>query len=304
MKTPLPLLLAAALVACPSEGEEEDPCAVEPEGAIHPEQGGVPGVVGPDDRLAEVRVPFSYDGRTALPVVFLLHGFGANGAMQDFLFKFSDRLEDDQFILVLPDGTPNAEGTPHWNATDACCDFHDEAVDDVGYLTGLLDELEERFRVDSSRVYFTGHSNGGYMSYRMACEIPERVAAILPLAGATWLNDADCGAGEGVGVLHVHGDEDPDVLYDGDFDYPGAFDSVAVWAERGGCDVSAATEGEPIDLLNTIDGAETKVLNFTEGCACGMDATLWTIEGEGHLPPFTDAFAEHALAWLFQRRIH
>lgn len=296
----LALFAALSLVACPSDEEE---CSTVDEAESFPDLAVIPGVIGPDDRFAEVVVPFSYTGTVALPVVFLLHGFGANASMQDFLFKFGGRVNDDEFILVLPNGTPNESGQPHWNATDACCDFYDEQVDDVAYLTGLLDELEERFRVDSNRVYFTGHSNGGYMSYRMACEIPERIAGILPLAGATWLDDATCGATSGVAVLHVHGDEDPDVLYDGDVDYPSAQASVEVWAERGGCDITASTEGWRLDLLNTIDGAETHVRNYTDGCGCGTDATLWTIEGGSHVPPFTDAFAEHALAWLLERRI-
>ena len=279
-----------------------EPCAFDEEGAVHPEQAAVPGEIGPEDRRAEVVVPFGYDGRTALPVVFLLHGYGVNAALQDFLFKFGSRVDEDRFILVLPNGTVDDRGNSHWNATDACCDFDGLEVDDVGYLTGLLDEVQATFRVDPARVYFTGHSNGGFMSYRMACEIPDRIAAILPLAGVTWLDDADCGATESVAVLHVHGDVDDSVPYEGDVDQPSALASVTTWAERSGCDLDAALDGEPLDLLSSPAGPETKVRNWTEGCGCGLDTTLWTLEGEGHVPPFTDAFAENALSWLFAHR--
>jgi polyhydroxybutyrate depolymerase len=302
MNRPFLFAILLLLAGCPVEEGDAEPCGFEEEGAVHAEQAGVPGVVGPDDRLAEVRVPFAYDGRTALPVVFLLHGYGANASLQDFLFKFGDRVDQDQFILVLPNGTQDSRGRPHWNATDACCDFDGSQTDDVAYLTGLLDELEATFRVDPDRVYFTGHSNGGYMSYRMACEIPDRIAGILPLAGATWLDDSLCGATEGVAILHVHGTEDPDVLYEGGSDYPSAMDSVATWAARGGCDTAAASQGESLDLVNHLEGAETTVTNWTEGCGCGLTSTLWTMEGEGHVPPFTEAFAESALTWLLERR--
>jgi polyhydroxybutyrate depolymerase len=297
----VPLALLCLLVACPSDEEETEPCAFEEEGAVHPELTDQRDVVGPDDRQARLILPFGYDGRTALPVVFLLHGYGATAGMQDFLFKFADRVDEYRFILVMPNGTRDGGGATHWNATDACCDSGMN-VDDVGYLTGLLDELEERFRVDPARVYFTGHSNGGFMSYRMACEIPERIAAILPLAGATWFNDADCGASESVAVLHAHGDSDETILYEGEPNQPGALASVTTWAARSGCDVDAAVDGEPIDLLNTIDGPETRVVHWTEGCGCGLETTLWTLEGTGHIPPLTDRFAEHALNWLFAHR--
>ena len=75
------------------------------------------------------------------------------------------------------------------------------------------------------------------------------------------------------------------------------------WAARNGCDLGAATAGESLDLIRSLEGDETSVVNYSEGCACGTESTLWTLEGEGHVPPFTEAFAEHAVEWLLERRI-
>ncbi|MBL9037642.1 MAG: hypothetical protein JNG84_03905, partial [Archangium sp.] len=71
-------------------------------------------------------------------------------------------------MVVLPDGLVDSLGYRFWNATPACCNLENQAVDDVAYLTSVLDAVEAEVRIDPARVYFTGHSNGGFMSFRMA----------------------------------------------------------------------------------------------------------------------------------------
>jgi len=256
------------------------------------------------DRPAEVLGPEGWTGDEALPVVFVLHGFGADALIQETLvFRFGNRIESDRFLLVLPNGTEDLDGAQFWNATDSCCNFYGSDVDDVGYLMGLLDELEASYAIDSDRVYFTGHSNGGFMSFRMACEHPERIAGIMPLAGSTWLDPDDCASGAPVSVLDVHGTADTSVLYAGEDDHPSAPDAAARWAERAGCDISAAELGESLDLINGVPGAETTVIEYRTGCEGGKAVDLWTLEEVGHVPIFSDAFADRVIPWLLARSL-
>jgi polyhydroxybutyrate depolymerase len=284
------------------------PGCVAVDGSPEPEPTPGPPVVWPlyvgvdDGRPAEVRGPSGWTGDEPLPVVFILHGFGADAELQEtFVFRFSRRIEEDRFLLVLPNGTENPEGQRFWNATDACCNGYGSDVDDVGYLMGLVDELESDYAIDSDRIYFTGHSNGGFMSFRMACEHPERIAAIMPLASSTWLDPQDCTHPAPTSVLDIHGTEDDSVPYDDSIYYPGAQARAERWAERSGCDVNAATEGKSMDLINGIEGAETEVLEYRSGCEDGKVVDLWTLEGVGHVPIFHDGFADVVIPWLLQR---
>jgi polyhydroxybutyrate depolymerase len=138
-------------------------------------QGGAGGqaVIG-GERPVTVVVPSSYDG-SPTPLVVLLHGYGASAVLQDIYFGLSALAESRGFVLALPDGTLDTSGRRFWNAGDACCDFGEAEVDDVGYLTSVLDELEASYAIDPKRVFFVGHSNGGFMSYRMACDLAGRV---------------------------------------------------------------------------------------------------------------------------------
>jgi len=257
-----------------------------------------PQTISENHRAAEVQGPSDWCANHPLPVVFLLHGYGASAWLQDLLFRLNTRVEEMRFLLVLPDGTVDAVGRRHWNATPACCDFYGADIDDVSYLTGLLDELEERFTIDPDRVYFTGHSNGGFMSYRMACEIPHRIAAIAPLAGSTFENDASCLANEPVSVLHIHPTLDTTIPYAGTLYYPSADEATRRWAERNGCDPGAAQDGTPLDLVDGIGGNETRVVDYRTGCDEGFHASLWAIEGAGHVPVVSDSFSSQLLDWL------
>jgi polyhydroxybutyrate depolymerase len=244
-----------------------------------------PSTLGPSDRPARLFSPPAHDGVTPLPIVFLLHGYGANAVLQDAYFGMTAAARALGFYLVLPDGTVDSGGRQFWNATPACCDFGATNVDDVAYLSALLDEAESLVPVDSTRVYFVGHSNGGFMSYRMACEIADRVTAIASLAGSDYATESACTPSESVSVLQIHGTLDATIPYDGFVGgYPSAPDVVERWAGRSGCDTLSPSTGDPIDLETAIVGPETTVVRYDADCEAGLDAELWTIEGGGHIP--------------------
>jgi polyhydroxybutyrate depolymerase len=247
------------------------------------------------DRPARLVVPDAHDGETALPAIVLLHGYSVNGSVQDFYFRFARSVEDEGFYGVIPDGTQSSTGQRFWNATPACCNFEGTDVDDVAYLTGLIDELEALVPV--SAVYFLGHSNGGFMSYRMACEQPDRVDAIVSLAGSDFLADDGCVPSRPVSVLQIHGDLDPTIQYGGTLGYPSATDVVERWAVRAGCDATP-TAGTALDLVTNLDGAETTVAVYANGCDGTEDAELWTIVGGNHAPPLGPDFMPSVFAWM------
>ena len=238
-------------------------------------------------------IPSSYSKGTSLPMVVLLHGYGATGAMQESYMKFESVAETNKFILVYPDGTVDSSGKQFWNATDACCDFFSAVADDV-YLLSILKEMESNYSIDAKRIYFVGHSNGGFMSYRMACKYPDRIAAIASLAGASFFKAADCGAKSSVSVLQVHGTKDGTILYDGGQilgnSYPGAVASATQWATFNQCAQNAVTRSTKLDLEPNIAGDETSVMAWTN-CQNSSEVELWTMESGAHIPTLKSTFA-------------
>lgn len=238
-------------------------------------------------------IPSSYSKGTSLPMVVLLHGYGATGAMQESYMKFESVAETNKFILVYPDGTVDSNGKQFWNATDACCDFFSAVADDV-YLLSILKEMESNYSIDAKRIYFVGHSNGGFMSYRMACKYPDRIAAIASLAGASFFKAADCGAKSSVSVLQVHGTKDGTILYDGGQilgnSYPGAVASATQWATFNQCAQNAVTRSTKLDLEPNIAGDETSVMAWTN-CQNSSEVELWTMESGAHIPTLKSTFA-------------
>ena len=238
-------------------------------------------------------IPSSYSKDTSLPLVVLLHGYGATGALQESYMKFESVAEKNKFILVYPDGTVDSSGKQFWNATDACCDFFSAVADDV-YLLSILKEMESNYSIDAKRIYFVGHSNGGFMSYRMACKYPDRIAAIASLAGASYFKTTDCGAKSSVSVLQVHGTKDGTILYDGGqilgTSYPGAVASASQWATFNQCTQNAVTRSTKFDLEPNITGDETSVTAWTN-CQNSSEVELWTMEGATHIPTLASTFA-------------
>jgi len=238
-------------------------------------------------------IPSSYSKDSSIPLVVLLHGYGSTGAQQESYMKFESVAEKNKFILVYPDGTIDSVGRRFWNATDACCSFFSQ-VDDDAYLLAILKEMESRYSIDAKRIYFVGHSNGGFMSYRMACKHPDRIAAIASLAGASFFKPTDCGATNSVSVLQVHGTKDETIFYDGGQilgnSYPSAFASASQWATVNQCTQNAVTRSTKIDLEGNLAGDETSIKAWTN-CQSSSEVELWTMENGTHIPTLTSTFA-------------
>ena len=252
-----------------------------------------------------LRVPAGYNEATPAPLVVLLHGYTSSGKNQESYMKFGEIADEYGYLLIAPDGTKESGGRNNrfWNASDACCNFFESTVDDSAYVRGVIDKIKGAYSVDPKRVYLIGHSNGGFMSYRVAYDHSDTIAAFASLAGAS-LTDLDLPApAHPVSVLQIHGTDDSTIEYEGGeiqgATYPGAAQSVLRWAGYDGCGEEATTAVDTIDLDRRIEGNETSITRYTSGCEGGGAAELWTIAGGSHIPAISDTFTKHVIEWLF-----
>jgi polyhydroxybutyrate depolymerase len=251
-------------------------------------------------------IPDAYDPSKPTPLVVMLHGYGASAQLEEVLMGIVPIANEHNFLYAYPDGTKNAKGSLFWNATDACCDFDHTGVDDVAYIDAVIDDMAAQYNVDKKRVYVIGHSNGGFMANRYACDRASRVAGIVSLAGAQFEDPSRCTPSEPVAMLQVHGDNDQTVLYDGgvneDTDgtqhpYPSAHVTVATWAAKDGCSGTLTATGRTLDIDLSVTGAET--VEETYGpCSGGANVTLWTMKQAGHVPGLGPSWGESIWAFL------
>lgn len=243
----------------------------------------------------------------AIPLVVSLHGFTGNGPSHENYFNLRSQIDERRFMLCVPQGSRNSSGDRFWNATDFCCDYEFQNPNDSGYLRDLIDSISDDRPVDEESIHVVGHSNGGFMAYRMACDHADIVASIASLAGATYASSNACVPSEPVHVLQIHGTSDDTIEYGGRciipfiFCYPGALDSVSLWSQYNQCS-NTSRSLENLDLVGNIGGAETARLVFDEGCADYGSAELWTIEGGSHGPSFNGNYARELVGWLLEHR--
>ncbi|MEO2197462.1 MAG: PHB depolymerase family esterase, partial [bacterium] len=228
-----------------------------------------------------VTVPAGYTGDVAAPLIVLLHTYSNTGAGQDQYMGLSGLSDTYGFIMVAPDGTPSAaNGNPRfWNASSACCNWEGKDLDDVSYISGLIDAVKAKYRIDDKRVFILGHSNGAFMAHRLAYEKGHDIAAIVSLAGADEAGERPAPA-HPIHVLQIHGTGDTAISYDGGeiqgSAYPSATQSVANWAQRNGCSDGGVDAGM-LDLDRGLDGMESTITRHANGCKAGGSAELWTI---------------------------
>ena len=260
-----------------------------------------------EDRVVLVTPLKFVDGET--PLIVSLHGFVGSSADQIAYVPLHERVNTDGFALLLPNGTVDGEGNRFWNPTDRCCDSGKTGEDDVAYLTELVARAREV--KDFGPVYFFGYSNGGFMSYHMACKGLTGLRAVASLAGTSYVEDSSCDGAAPVSVLHIHGTVDNVILFEGDETkpdpkgdiepafYAGAQEMVTRWSQRAGCDWTEHPQAyASFDLDQFVTGPETQALRLDSGCAEGINIELWMGEGSGHSPNYGDAFVDALVGWF------
>ena len=237
---------------------------------------------GAEQRSYRVHLPPAYDGKKPLPLVLVLHGGGGEAEGMALITGFNEKADRKGFIAVYPNGTGILSGQfLTWNAGNCCGPALDFKTDDVGFFRVLLEKLKKDFSIDSRRIYVTGLSNGGMMSYRLACELSGEIAAIAPVAGAM---NVECKPTRPVSVILFHGTEDGHVRYDGGeplvqadwhlrTDRP-VKETASLWAKFNGCSPKAQT---------SVKG--NVIMERYRGCREGTEVVLYTIRGEGHSWP-------------------
>lgn len=245
-------------------------------------------VLDVDGRPFTLHVPDGYDPAQGAPLVLGLHGYTSNPAELDSYLGLTAAAEARGFLLALPGGLIDAAGDQYWAAVDGgCCDLMDAGTDDSTYLSHVISAVTAAYRV--TRVAVVGHSNGGFMAHRLACDHADQVDAIGSIAGPLGDDPALCRPTEPVTVLHVHGDADPTVGYLGGWGASSAQVTAETWAVLDAC-APTPTVGEPKDVDQDLPGEESTVQVWDQGCADGSQVQLWTVVGGEHVPSLTAGF--------------
>ncbi|NOQ71232.1 MAG: T9SS type A sorting domain-containing protein [Crocinitomix sp.] len=183
------------------------------------------------ERTYKLYIPDIYDGTQPAPLVFNLHGYGSNNLEQEVYGDFRPIADTANFIIVHPMGLTDDLGTNHWNT------FGTSSVDDVGFLSALIDTIYANYNIDGNRIYSTGMSNGGFMSYKLACLLSGRIAAIASVTGAMTPVEFDaCITNHPMPVMEIHGTADGTVPYEGNLFFMATEDIVNHWVAFNECD--------------------------------------------------------------------
>ncbi|MFA7338840.1 MAG: PHB depolymerase family esterase [Candidatus Obscuribacterales bacterium] len=175
-----------------------------------------------------------------VPVVIVLHGGGGNSSNAASMSQMSEKSDREGFLVVYPNGSGRTNNMLTWNSGNCCAYAMRNNIDDVGFIRKLIETLVATENVDAKRVFVTGISNGGMMSFRLACELSDLIAAAAPVAGAL---NVDSKPANPVSIIMFNGMADDPVLYEGgtprkSFE-PRVDKSVAYavdfWTKRNGC---------------------------------------------------------------------
>lgn len=209
-------------------------------------------------------IPASYNANEACPLLMSFHGFSSNSEVNFAYTDFKSIADTAGFILVHPQGS-NFNGVPHWNVGGFTLGSN---IDDIGFVSSLIDTLSSDYTVDKDRIYSTGMSNGGYMSFLLACQLSDKIAAVASVTGSmTPQTFNDCSPQHPTAVLQIHGTKDGTVPYLGGQVWTKSIDDVLkYWTNYNNCNEEASVFNIP--NTNMSDGSTVDHFIFSEGDNC------------------------------------
>jgi len=256
-----------------------------------------------------LHVPPSYDGSEAVPLVIVLHGSTGFSLIYPFSFfrsswmenytEFSKKADEKGFIVLYP----NAKFDFYTRGYDYNYGFAPggvpKYVDDIGFLRALIDKMRQNYMINSSRIYVTGISDGGAMTYSAGAYLSDTVAAIAPVAGTiggnfSWDHDTFYQIptpANPVSVIVFHGTNDSLLPYEGggDWNLSSVNESIAFWVEHNGCD--------PTPEINTSESGKIIRRTYTNG-ENGTEVVLYTTVGGEHWWPGNPWNSSPGSPWL------
>ena len=214
------------------------------------------------------------------PIVFVLHGYTS---YDDWIFDYSNfeiQADEHGFILIYPQGTIyQPTGETHWNVGGWTSQ---STTDDIDYIDSIIDYLDGNYRVNLNRIYSTGMSNGGFMSYVLACQLSHRIAGIASVTGSMTNQTFDeCDAKHPMPVMQIHGAKDNTVPFEGNDNMKPIDDVMEFWVNYNACNV---TPSETIIEDNDGDGLGG-TLSVYNGCMNDVSVELYYLDGLRHQWP-------------------
>ena len=212
-------------------------------------------------RSYNIFVPNSYNTLEPVPLLLCLHGYGSN---QDVIMEYTDFnaiASSENFIVIYPQGSL-LNGISHWNVGGWTSD---SLVDDIGFIDLIIDTVSDSYSINEDRIYSTGMSNGGYMSFLLACQLSEKIAAIASVTGSmTPEMFNSCEPQRAISILQMHGTSDGVVPYEGNPQWTiGINDIMNYWKTHNNCNVSSTI----VDLpdIYTFDNSSVQEITFSNG---------------------------------------
>jgi polyhydroxybutyrate depolymerase len=243
---------------------------------------------GGERRTYLLHVPPSYQKGKPIPMVINLHGGGGTAEGQQNSSRMDVTADREGFLVAYPMGTGKSILGHVFGTFNAgrCCGpskASEGNVDDVGFIRKVIDDVASKYTLDQRRVYATGHSNGSLMSYRLACQLSDRIAAVAPNAAHDSFDG--CRPSRPVPVMHIHGTADPAAKYEGGhcggrtrdpgWECRSVPEYIQEWVRLDGC-----SDKTKVVYQN---GAAKCVSHYE--CKGGAEVVLCTIEGSGHTWP-------------------
>ena len=231
-------------------------------------------------RKYRLYVPAIYTGSQSVPLILNLHGYTSNALQQQLYSNFMPIADTANFLMVYPEGKAPL-GNQYWNAGFG------GAENDVLFMSDLIDSLKLTYNIDLNSIYSCGMSNGGIMSYYLACNLPNRIAAIASVTGSMLNSWFTCAPSRPFPIMEIHGTAEGTVNYLGDATFAPIDSVVKKWSNHNNCNPAPTTFSVPnISLTDN----STALHYVYSGGTSGSSVELYKVIGGGHSWPGAFAF--------------